>query len=270
MESKNMGVRQHIPTGLIGMVHLQALPGSPQYSGDLDNIEAAAIADAHSLISGGADAIMVENFGDVPFHKDEVPAITIAAMTRIVRAIVESSEIPVGVNVLRNDVNAALSIATATGAKFIRVNVHVGAMLTDQGVIEGKAAESLRLRNSLDSSIAILADIGVKHATAIHENWTIEQEAKDCWHRGLADALIISGSGTGVPTQIDDLRRVKNVVPDAPLIVGSGVNTSNATEYLEIATSLIAGTSLKVHSIVGNSVDVKRVLELVGMAKNTP
>ena len=124
-----------------------------------------------------------------------------SAMTRIVRTIVELSDVPVGVNVLRNDARAALSIATVTGASFIRVNVHVGAMMTDQGLIEGVAAETLRLRKSLDTNVAILADIGVKHATPFDEKWSLEQEAKDAWNRGLADALIISGSGTGSPTK---------------------------------------------------------------------
>ena len=253
-------MRRKIPTGLIGMIHLKALPGSPGFSGDLHAVESSALADASTLLTGGVDAILVENFGDVPFHKT-VEAVTIAAMTRIVRAIVELSDVPVGVNVLRNDAHAALSIASVCGASFIRVNVHIGAMVTDQGLIEGRAAETLRLRDSLDSNVAILADVGVKHATAFDEKWSLEQEAKDAWNRGLADALILSGSGTGAPTNTVDLERVKHAVPEAPLIVGSGVN-SETLPHLSLATGWIVGTALKRDGAIENEVELKRVLEL--------
>ena len=95
-------MRKQIPTGIIGMVHLKPLPGSPGFSGDLGDVERVAIADANTLIAGGVDAIMIENFGDIPFQK-QVEQVTVASMTRIVRSIVELSPNPVGVNVLRND-----------------------------------------------------------------------------------------------------------------------------------------------------------------------
>ena len=253
-------MRKKIPMGIIGMVHLKALPGSPGFAGDMDAVESSALADASTLLAGGVNAILVENFGDVPFHKT-VDAVTIAAMTRIIRAIVEMSNVPVGVNVLRNDANAALSIASVTGASFIRINIHIGAMLTDQGLIEGKAAETLRLQENLNSNIAILADVGVKHATPFDSNWTLEQEAKDAWFRGLADALIISGSGTGAPAKSTDLERIRQAVPDAPLIVGSGVRHDTYSEF-KLASAWIVGTAFKRDGIIENEVELMRVLEL--------
>jgi hypothetical protein len=253
-------LRKQIPSGMIGMVHLKALPGSPGYSGNIDAIENAAIADANTLLAGGVDAILIENFGDVPFQKN-VDAVTISSMTRIIREIVELSDVPVGVNVLRNDAHSALAIATITGASFIRINVHIGAMLTDQGLIEGQAAQTLRMRENLGSDVAILADVGVKHATPFDENWTLEQEAKDAWFRGLADGLIISGGGTGSPTKSSDLERIRQAVPDAPLIVGSGVRQENFSEYT-LATACIVGTAFKRDGIVENEVVLERVREL--------
>ena len=253
-------MRRKIPTGLIGMVHLKALPGSPGFTGDIGGVESSALADTTTLLAGGVDAILVENFGDVPFQKT-VGTVTIAAMTRIIRAIVELSNVPVGVNVLRNDSLAALSIATVTGAEFIRVNVHIGAMVTDQGLIEGQAAETLRLRESLGSNVAIMADVGVKHATPFDENWSLEQEAKDAWYRGLADALIVSGSGTGTPTKSVDIERIKHAVPEAPLIVGSGVNANTLAEY-SIAKAWIVGTALKRDGLVQNEVELARVRDM--------
>ena len=253
-------MRMKIPTGIIGMVHLKALPGSPNFTGDLDAVEGSALADTNTLLAGGVDAIMVENFGDVPFLK-EVETVTISAMTRIVRAIVELSHVPVGVNVLRNDPHAAMAIAATTGASFIRVNVHIGAMLTDQGLIEGQAAQTLRLREQLGCEIAILADVGVKHASPFDEHWTLEQEAKDAWDRGLADALIVSGNGTGVTTKVADLERLKQAVPEAPLIVGSGVRNDTLSDY-ELAASCIVGTAFKRDGRVENEVELNRVRDL--------
>ncbi len=262
------------------MVHLQPLPGSPRFSGDVDGIEQFAINDAKTLIAGGCDAIMIENFGDAPFHGSEVAPVTIAVMSRIVSKIVDevarAEAIPVGVNVLRNDAAAALSIASASGANFIRVNIHVGGMMTDQGLIEGKAADTLRLREQLghgpDSThpIAIFADVGVKHATPLDSEWMLEQEAQDCWHRGLADALIVSGSGTGQPTSSEDLAQVRLSTPHATLLVGSGVTSENLSEYLCHADGAIVGTFLKEGKDVSKKVDlctVSRIIEKVRTSK---
>ncbi|MCH2642313.1 MAG: hypothetical protein MKZ55_07585, partial [Candidatus Thalassarchaeum sp.] len=142
-----------------------------------------------------------------------------------------------------------------------RVNVHLGARITDLGVIEGRAAETLRLRDSLDSDVAILADVGVKHATPFDDEWSLEQEAKDAWNRGLADALIVSGSGTGSPTRKEDLERIQHVVPDANLIVGSGIRHETVSDF-SLASALIVGTAFKRDGRVENEVEVNRVREL--------
>ncbi len=257
---------------IVGMVHLQPLPGSPRFAGDLDEVEAKAVQDARILVAGGVDAIMVENFGDAPFHATEVETVTVAAMTRIVSKLIDdvtSQEgVQVGVNVLRNDASAALSIAAATGADFIRVNVHTGAMLTDQGSIEGKAAETLRLRKRLgvdpgsEHAVGIFADVGVKHASPLESDWTLEREAIDCWKRGLADALIVSGSGTGSGTSPDDLARVRTAVPDCNLLVGSGVDESNIKVVSSVADAMIVGSSLKPQGI-DSPIDLGAVNSLV-------
>ena len=101
-----------------------------------------------------------------------------------------------GFNVLRNDAQAALALCAACGGSFIRVNVHTGAMLTDQGIIEGNAFETLRYRQRICPGAQIFADVHVKHAVPLG-NWAIGDSARDAVERGLADALIVSGIGTG-------------------------------------------------------------------------
>ncbi len=247
---------------LIGMVHLKALPGAPRYAGSMADILDAALADAQALQSGGMDAILVENFFDAPFFVGSVPPETVAAIAAIVSRIVQEVGIPVGVNVLRNDVFSAIAIAAATGAKFVRCNVYVGAAVTDQGLIEGRAAEATRTRVRLSASVDILADVHVKHAIQLSYR-PIGDEATDAVERGLADAIIVSGPATGSATPVDRLQEVREALPRVPLLVGSGFSLETARALLAVAEGAIVGSSLKVDGVVSNPVDPGRVRRLV-------
>ena len=251
---------------LIGMVHLGALPGAPGFAGDLDAVLAAAAADARALAEAGFDALLVENYGDAPFFADDVPKVTVAALTRAVAEVRRAVPLPVGVNVLRNDALAALSVAAVTGAAFVRVNVLTWSMSTDQGVITGKAAEVARLRSALGASVAVLADVFVKHAVP-PAGLTLEQAAADTWERAGADGLIVTGSGTGQPTPLDRVARVKTAAPGAPVYAGSGVTAATVAEVLRLADGVIVGTALKRDGVTTAPVDPARARALVAAAR---
>ncbi|UCG41039.1 MAG: BtpA/SgcQ family protein [Acidimicrobiia bacterium] len=246
---------------LIGMVHLGALPGAPTPS-PMDEVVAHAVRDAVTLADAGFDAVMVENFGDAPFFADDVPKATIASMTRAIGAVVDAVDIPVGVNVLRNDALGALAVAAATGAAMIRVNVLSGTMYTDQGTIEGRAAEVSRSRAQLCPDVAILADVFVKHATP-PPGLTLVQATHDLSGRGGADALIVSGAGTGSAISLDDARVVKKAAPHLPLVVGSGATPETLADLFEVVDGVIVGTSIKVDGVTTNPVDPRRAAALV-------
>jgi membrane complex biogenesis BtpA family protein len=257
---------------VIGMVHLPALPGAPKYDGDRAAIAEAATRDARRLAAGGVDAIMVENFGDAPFYPDDVPKHVVASMTRATRAVVETVDVPVGVNVLRNDADAALSVAAAAGGDFVRVNVHTGARVTDQGVIDGAAHETMRLRERIDADVALLADHDVKHSAPIAARGFTAESVADGVERGLADAVVVSGTGTGHETDRSDLehaveRRDANDL-NTPILVGSGVTADTAGEILDLADGVIVGTALKEDGDVGKPVSEARVRELVGATQS--
>lgn len=206
----------------LGVLHLPPLPGSPRPSPGLEAVCARAAQDAAALAEGGADGLIVENLGDAPFTGGRVTPWTVAAMTRVALAVREAAPaLTLGVNILRNDALAALAVAAAVGAAFIRVNVHVGAMLTDQGLIQGDARGTLLERNRIGARVAIAADVLVKHAVPVGPV-VLEDVARDTYHRGLANALIVTGSGTGQPTSPGDVARVRAAVPEAPVWVGSG------------------------------------------------
>jgi uncharacterized protein len=253
------------PKAVIGMVHLEPLPGSPRWAGSMENVSRAALADARALADGGADAILVENFGDVPFSPGRVDAACVAAMAAVATEIRRAVPLPLGINALRSDALSALAVATAVGARFIRVNVHTGAVVTDQGILTSGAHDTLRYRRLLGAQIALLADVQTKHAAPL-ASVPIEHEARDCVDRGLADGLIVSGEATGLPPKTSDLERVRLAVPEAPLLVGSGASPENAADLLSLADGLIVGTSVKRDGVVTNRVDPDRVRVLVRAA----
>lgn len=247
---------------LIGVVHLKPLPGAPRSDGSLKAIIKAAIKDAQAYEQGGADAVCIENFGDLPFTQGSVPPVTVAAMAVCGQAVGEAIKLPIGFNVLRNDPQTALGLCAACNGSFIRVNVHSGAMLTDQGMIEGDAYNTLRTRSSLGLTAAIYADVQVKHATVIGDQ-TIEDAAKDTFERGLADGLIVSGSGTGSAADPSDVRRVRSACPAAKILLGSGVTERNVEQFIEYADAFVVGSSLKRGGRLEAAVDARRVERLV-------
>jgi len=226
---------------LIGVVHLGPLPGAPFCREPLSLTIERAIEDARAWERGGADAVLVENFGDAPFFPGRVPPETVASVTAAARAVREAVRLPVGVNVLRNDAEAALAAAAASGAAFIRVNVLAHAYLTDQGIIEGRAHALLRKRSRLGVPISILADLLVKHAVPLAPLDPV-LAARDLLERAGADALVVTGKATGLPPEAARLADLARALPEAPLFAGSGVTPENAPPLRSNVRGVLAGT----------------------------
>lgn len=256
---------------VIGMVHLPPLPGAPKAPADgaramRDALDRAA-ADARALDRGGVDGIMIENFGDAPFYPDDAPKHVVAAVTRATTAVAAETDLPLGVNVLRNDAEAALSVAAAVGADYVRVNVHTGARVTDQGIVQGRAHETLRLREALGVDVGIFADTDVKHSAPLSAEGHTAESFADTAERGLADAVVASGRGTGEETDPEALAAVVAERDahglDTPVLVGSGVTAETVADALSVADGVIVGTALKEGGETTAPVDPDRVAKLV-------
>ena len=245
----------------IGVLHLPPLPGSPRWAGDMAKILSQATAEASKLIDGNVDGIIIENFGDAPFRIGQVEPETVATMTLVVHTLKQITDLPIGINMLRNDANSALAIATATNSAFIRVNVHYGVMAADEGIVEGQAFDTLRKRRLLGSDVKILADILVKHAVPIGPS-DLGLVAKETLNRGLADGLIVSGPVTGIETDVADVEQVRHATPNDLLLIGSGANPDNVQRLLKYADGAIVGTWLKERGIINQPIDPDRVKQM--------
>ena len=226
-------------------------------------VERWVLDDVAAYLEGGADALVVENFGDGPFFAGSVPPQTVASMAVLARAVVQQAGgLPVGINVLRNDAASALAVAAATGAAFVRVNVLSGAMVTDQGLIESRAAELLRLRRLLEARhVLVLADVLVKHAYPLAAQ-PIAEAVEDTLHRGGADGVIVSGVATGAAPKLEDLQEARRGAQAAPVLIGSGCDAANATRLAPHADGVIVASSLKRDGRLANPVDPVRVRQL--------
>jgi len=257
-----------LPAGLIGVVHLPPMPGDPgHYEGGFPSVESAALRDAEVLVAGGVDGLIVENFGSAPFRKGtaghRLEPHQVALLACVTRDCRQRFDVPVGVNCLRNDAISALAVAAVAGLEFVRVNIHTGAYVTDQGVIEGEADESLRYRRGLGcEDVAILADVLVKHATPLAPI-DPATAARDCLERGRADGIIVTGDRTGEPVDEATVVAMREAAGDAPVYLGSGLVPDDVDRLVPLVDGAIVGTWFKVGGDVSAPVDGERVRELV-------
>lgn len=253
---------------IIGVVHLLPLPTSPLWGGSLKAVIERAEQEAVALASGGVDGIIVENFFDAPFPKDNADPAIVSAMSLVVQRLMHMVTLPIGINVLRNDAHSALAIAACTQAQFIRVNVLTGVMATDQGLIEGRAHELLRYRRELGCDVKILADVLVKHARPLSSpNLTVA--VQDTIERGLADAVILSGWATGSPPSLEDLELAKAASGNTPVFIGSGADWENISTLMQAADGVIACSSLKRRGRREQPIDPIRVSRFVEAARRS-
>ena len=253
---------------IIGVVHLLPLPASARWGGSLKAVIDRAEQEATALAAGGVDGIIIENFFDVPFVKDQVDPAVVSVMTLIVQRLKNLVTVPLGLNVLRNDGRSALAIAACVEAQFIRVNVLTGVMATDQGLIEGQAHQLLRYRRELGSDVKILADVLVKHARPLGTP-NLTTAVQDTIERGLADAVILSGWATGSPPSLEDLELASTAAKETPVLIGSGANWDNIAQLMQAADGVIVASSLKRHGLIKEPVDPIRVAQFVEAARQS-
>lgn len=238
------------------MAHLPALPGTPLYDehGGPDAIVAAVRRDVEILTACGFDGVLFCNENDRPYQLT-ASFEGVAMMARVV-AEAAPRDRPFGVDYLW-DAQAALSVAVATGASFIR-EVATGVYESDMGLWTPDAATLLRRRRNLDAEdVSVFMNITPEFASSVGTR-DIATTARSVSVSSLADVILVSGPMAGAEPTLEALREAKRGCPDTPVFANTGVKSTNVAGFLAVADGVIVGSDLKVDGGTWNPVDAGR------------
>jgi membrane complex biogenesis BtpA family protein len=254
---------------IIGMIHLQALPGTPKYNHDVNFILDTALKETEIYLKAGIEALAIENMHDIPYLKNEVGHEISTTMTLVAAAVKKSSGLPCGIQVLAAANKSALAIAHAANLDFIRAEGFVFGHLADEGYIDSNAGELLRYRKMIGAeNIAVLTDIKKKHSShAISADVNIVETAKAAEYF-LSDGLIVTGASTAQIADIKELEAISYACK-IPVLVGSGVTIDNVQDYLPISNGIIVGSHFKKAGYWANELDADRILRFMEVVQKS-
>lgn len=249
---------------LVGMVHLPPLPGVSAWDRTaLPAIVDAARTDAKTLAAAGFDAVLVQNSLDRP-TRERVDGLAIAQLTAIVTRVGDAVDIPVGVNIVKNDGPGAVAVAAATGAAFVRVKVLTGAVLSAEGVLAGCAEETHRTRDRSGTRPEIWADVYEPTSRPLLPD-DFDAAVVDAVDFGLADAVIVTAADTA--GTLERARRARQRCRGTPVVIGGRIDASSVAEALKIADSAIIGSALKTVPGIHGRVDHEAARSIVAAAQ---
>lgn len=258
----------NVDKAIVGMLHVPALPGTPRHEQSIAQIAAHCGAEARALTDAGCDGVLIENMHDVPYLRSDVGPEIVAAMTAVGLAVRAASPLPLGVQILAGANHAALAVAQACGATFVRVENFAYAHVADEGLMPVAAAGPLlRYRRQIGATaVRIFADVKKKHAShALTADVGLAEAARTAAFFG-ADALVVTGVATGEPTAPSDVAAVRDAV-DVPVCIGSGLTPENLPELWPHADVFIVGSFLKAGGVWSQPLDPQRVaafMDVVG------
>jgi len=244
---------------IIGMIHVEPLPGTPKYKGCINSIIEKAKEEALIYKEAGIDALAIENMHDIPYLNRNVGPEIVAAMAVTGYEVKKATGLPCGIQILAGANKEALAVALASGMDFIRAEGFVFAHVSDEGIMDGCAGELMRYRKEVGGDgILVFTDIKKKHSShAITSDVTIEETAHAA-EFFLSDGVIVTGVKTGDPADMEEIKKVKSSV-HIPVLVGSGVTLENVGDYISIADGLIVGSYFKYGGHWTQGVDIKKV-----------
>lgn len=243
---------------IIGMVHLDALPGTPLYDAGrgVDGVIDNARTDLAALQDNGVDAVMFGNENDRPYSLS-APMESVATMSAVVSAVRAGVRVPFGVNYLW-DPKASVAIAVATGAAFVR-EIFTGVYASDMGLWSPDCENAARLRRNLGRpDLKFLFNINAEFAASL-DTRPMALRARSAVFSSLADAILVSGPVTGEPTDRTVLREVRDALDGVPVFANTGVSIDNVEDVLSMADGCVIGTHFKIDGNTWNKVDGARV-----------
>jgi membrane complex biogenesis BtpA family protein len=254
---------------LVGMLHLEALPGTPHGRLTVEAIAEKAVAEAAVYRQAGFQGLMIENMHDRPYLRGGVGPEVVAAMTAVAREVRREVALPLGVQVLAGANSEAVAVAHAAGAQFVRVEGFVFAHVADEGLIESSAGELLRYRRAIGAEqVRIFADVKKKHSAHAITGDVDLAETAHAAELFLADGIVVTGAATGRAADPDEVREVAAAVA-LPVLIGSGLTAENLHEFAD-ADAFIVGSSAKKGGIWSNPIDPDRCAALAEAVGRLP
>ncbi|XP_035214741.1 uncharacterized protein F13E9.13, mitochondrial-like isoform X2 [Stegodyphus dumicola] len=253
-----------VKCAVIGMIHVQALPGTPMSKYSVQQIVEYACNEAIVYGKCGVDGLIVENMFDVPYVSgNQVGHEVTAVMTRVCTEVKKTiGKMPCGVQILSGNNIAATAVALAAGLQFARIEGFVFAHVADEGLMEACAGPLLRYARNIGArDILYLCDIKKKHCShAITSDLTISQTARAA-EFFLSDGVILTGMETGNPPDVKDLEGVKTAT-SLPVLIGSGMTIENVKMYAK-ADGFIVGSHFKHNGHWSGQADSDKILKFM-------
>ncbi|XP_046897628.1 uncharacterized protein F13E9.13, mitochondrial isoform X1 [Hypomesus transpacificus] len=243
---------------VIGMVHVQALPGTPLSTMAIPQLVEEACREAEIYHNAGIDGLIIENMHDIPYSFSVGPEVC-ASMTAVCDAVRASyPSLPLGIQILSAANQPALAVALASRLDFIRAEGFVFSHVADEGILNACAGDLLRYRKQIGAErVQIYTDIKKKHSShALTSDVSVVETARAA-EFFLSDGLIITGTATGLQADPAELKDVAQSVK-IPTLIGSGVTFNNVEDYLD-ANAMIIGSHFKKGGYWANQVDPERV-----------
>jgi len=226
---------------ILGMIHLAG-------DGPTDKVD-RALEELAIFEKEGVDGAIIENYHG---RVDDVER----TLKEIDKA---NTKVVMGINILSNEFDLAFRLAKKYGAKFIQLDYIAGKYTS------GELPVSSYMRYKQEHpDVVVLGGVWPKYYHPVNGS-NLEADLIEGMKR--AEAIVVTGKGTGKETPFDKIKSFRKSIGKHPLIVGAGLNPENAYEQLSIADGAIVGSSLKIGYETENAVDKDQVRDLMKVVR---
>ena len=220
---------------IFGMIHLAS-----------ENKIKRALEEIVIFEEQGVDGAIIENYhGEV----DDVIE-TLQEISKI------KPQISIGVNILPNEFYHSLELAEEYGADFIQLD-HVAGKYERWGELNFNGYKIVKEKHN---DIMVFGGVWPKYYRPILGSF-LERDLKTGMER--AEAIVVTGEGTGIETPIEKIKEFREILGNHPLIIGAGLNLENAYEQLKFADGAIVGSCFKIGENTRNQMDKYKVRDFM-------
>ncbi|MBQ7001090.1 MAG: membrane biogenesis protein [Oscillospiraceae bacterium] len=222
---------------IIGMLHMTGY--------GRDRILENAKREIEIMYRNGVNAVLVENyFGDRVDVENALKYLQENYPNKVY-----------GVNMLGFP-EIAFDLARKYGARFVQLDSVCGHLEPSYEKPFLKKLETLRS----DGDIFLLGGVRFKYQP-VRSGRSLEEDLKLGMER--CDAIVVTGEGTGISTDLKKIKTFRSILGDFPLIVGAGMTAETAQEQLIFSDGAIVGSYFKEFGEAEYPVDEERVKEFI-------